>query len=551
MALLKNTWIGYITRSYEQIKSDLLTKFQNQIPEMTDHTETNIFVRILSIWAAITEQLGYYIDQKGQEVYLSTCRLYASAVKIAKLLDYRIKGYSAASVDIKFYTNILAPSNIIIPVGTEVRTAEGIRFFTLANGTIVTGSNNVTIGAKQQIAVIGAALGTTDNTNNQIFIVDDFVVDSSLNLTIGSDTYLFVETLAYASRTDKVFTQSVNEAGKIYIELGDGVNGYKPTAAQAVVLNYAYTEGINGNVAENTINTIASSVTVPMGVTLFSTNINRASGGANRESLADLKVRIPLSFRTLNRSVNIQDHIDIAMLCPGVAKAATDFKCGKDIPIYIAPVGGGFPSGTLLTQVKAWFEKKRMVTTTITPKGAGEARVKISAKVKILANYNNTIETSNIRDRLISFFSVENQDIKGTLDIGNVYQVIEDTPSVDVSEITVLHVQPFASPIYNTTAVLDWDRDLNPASADTLHWVIKMLNSTTYQLFKENSVLGTYTTGSTIVLPEITFTINGTYTTGDVWGFNTYNYFGSTVLDELSILTSFTGDINLTVTGGI
>jgi len=551
MANLTNTWIGYITRSYEQIKADLLTRFQSQIPEMTDHTESNIFVRMLGIWAGITEMLGYYIDARAQESFLSTCRLYESAVKIAKLLDYRIKGYSAASADIRFYIADPAPSDILIPSGTEITTEDGIRFFTVANGTILTATTEITIPAKQRILVSGVNLGSSNGAINQRFVIDDFVVDNGISVLVGLSNYLFKETLAFSIGTDEVFTQSVNEEGKIYIEFGDDVNGKIPPNGTDIIVDYFYTNGSEGNVAENTITVLVGVVPLPVGVTLLCTNPNRASGGDDRETLSDLKRRIPLSFRTLNRAVTPQDHVDIALLTTGVAKAAVDWDCGRNIFIYIAPEGGGFPSNALLDDVEAWFEDKKIVGTNIVAKGAGEARVIIEATVRIKPNYSNVTENTTIKDRLVDFFSVDNQEIKGSLDLGNVYEVLETTPSVVVSEITKLHVKPFATPLYDTATPLDWDRTLNPGSTVTVRWVIKMVSTTVFQLFKNNGLVGTFSTGVAINLTEISFTVNGSYTVGEVWEFRSYKYFGSTQLEELSILTSFDTDITLNISGGI
>ncbi len=37
---LQNPWVGYFDRTYEQIRDAVLTLFQSQVPEITDHTET-------------------------------------------------------------------------------------------------------------------------------------------------------------------------------------------------------------------------------------------------------------------------------------------------------------------------------------------------------------------------------------------------------------------------------------------------------------------------------------------------------------------------------
>lgn len=63
---LENPWIGYTDRTFQQIKDNVLTKFQNLVPEITDHTESNTWVKGISIWAGVTEMLGYYIDNRAR-----------------------------------------------------------------------------------------------------------------------------------------------------------------------------------------------------------------------------------------------------------------------------------------------------------------------------------------------------------------------------------------------------------------------------------------------------------------------------------------------------
>lgn len=78
MANLMNIWVSYLDRSYQQIKDRVLVKMASRVPEITDRTETNIFVRMISIWAGFVEQLNYYIDNWGRESFVSTARLYAN-----------------------------------------------------------------------------------------------------------------------------------------------------------------------------------------------------------------------------------------------------------------------------------------------------------------------------------------------------------------------------------------------------------------------------------------------------------------------------------------
>jgi len=55
---LNNPWVGYITRSYKQIKSELLNRLGIAVPEITDHSPSNIMVIILDMFSGIAEMLN-------------------------------------------------------------------------------------------------------------------------------------------------------------------------------------------------------------------------------------------------------------------------------------------------------------------------------------------------------------------------------------------------------------------------------------------------------------------------------------------------------------
>ena len=95
-----NTWVSYIDRTYQQIKDKVLTLLNSKVPEMTDNTEQNLFVKLLSIWSGIAEMLGYNIDQSARESHISSARLYQSMILLAEQYDYRVKAKLAASADV-------------------------------------------------------------------------------------------------------------------------------------------------------------------------------------------------------------------------------------------------------------------------------------------------------------------------------------------------------------------------------------------------------------------------------------------------------------------
>ena len=80
---ITNPWLTPYQRSYQQIKSKVLDKLKDiKDPKgntlITDYSEGNIFVLILSIFSSIAEVIHYYIDNMARETFFSTARRYDS-----------------------------------------------------------------------------------------------------------------------------------------------------------------------------------------------------------------------------------------------------------------------------------------------------------------------------------------------------------------------------------------------------------------------------------------------------------------------------------------
>lgn len=548
---LKNPFISYISRSYEQVKSAILLKFPTFVPELTDHTENNIFVRMVSVWAGITELIGYYIDKVAQETFLVTQTRFESAVKVAKMFDYRVRGVLPASVDLSFQLNLPATSPINIPIGFKVKTVDDIFFTTTENKTIPVGGTSVVVKASQVVNFTNQTLGISNGQKNQTFQLNSDIADKTITILVGGNSYTHTDTFSSSTSTDTHFTTSIDTQGKMSIYFGDGINGTIPPTNATIIAGYSTSVGFAGNVAENSI---TYKVTIPSllsGLTLDVTNINRSSGGADIESLEELKKRIPLSLRTLLRAVTRQDYIDIANLCPGVAKSGLSFSCGKTVDIYIVPMGGGVATNTLLTTLVNWFDNKRMVTTRVNALPAGEIKVQLEWNVDILPNYSKSVVGAAVAQNLLGFISVDKQEIGGTLEIGDIYQIIENTEGVNFSKQVLVTTTPYARPLLHTTPLL-WNPIIKSGSTSINTWKIVIIGPSTVEIYMNSTFLGQFPIGSALTFTEVDFTIqsSASYLLGQSWEFKTYPYNQSLLVDEPSIPILYSNNLQLNLTGG-
>lgn len=550
---MTNPWIGYVDRTYDQIKANVLTKFQSLVPEITDHTETNPWVKGLSIWAGIAEMLGYYLDNNAREVYLSTAQEFATGVKIAKMFDYRVKGAVPATVTLRFTSSIPATGPITIPIGTKVKTSTETIFTTTSAGTILLGGAFVDVQARQWEAVTGVALGNSSGAPDQSFALEEDVADQSITITVGVVVYNTQDTFAFSFFDTMDFVAGLGEDTKMYVVFGDGINGKKPPAGQTIVADYYVTDGENGNVGAGKINQIVSVISVPGAEIITVNNGQNATGGADFENLTKLQKRIPLSVRTKYRAVTPQDFIDLTEIFAGVERAGVEFNCDVDkyVHVYLIPEGGGIAGALLISDVTDFLNARKIITTLIDVVSAGTILTKLTVAVNALPGFSNATVKTNVENALLDFFDPANQKIKGTIIIGDLYQAIEEADGVLNSIISLIIPVPFARNKTTPTNPLNWTPALQAASVTTQDWLIRFISNSVYELYKGTDFVGSFGVDVAVVQTEIHFTVNGNHLAGDNYVFYTYPYNQSIYLAEPSIPGAQIGDLTISVSGGV
>lgn len=557
---MNNPWINYVQRSYFQIRDSIINKIKNPIngiPEITDHTPGNEFIKMVTIWSGIGEQIGYYLDNRARESFLMVCRKYESAVDHARKLDYRIHGVSPSIGEVLFTLNNPAPSPIIIPAGTRLATPGGIEFRTLSEVSIDTGETETTADVKQWTIVPQFVWGQSDGSQNLEIELEENVVDNSIFILVaGSQIFTSQDTFAFSKPEDRHFVAGLNYDKKMIIRFGDGITGEIPQSAADIEISYYTSLGRAGNVPGGSIVDITDTPTLPQGYELEVTNENATNGGSDIESLTELKKNIPLSIRTKMRAVTEQDYRDIATLAPGVAKADVEFDVTTGVYVYVVPTGGGIASSALLSAVETYFDDKRMVTTTVGAKPVGEVRLKIEAIVNVISGYNQAVTVNAAKSNVLSLLSWENADIKGRLVIGDLYEALETTEGVLNSQILDISIIPYAAASNPDSVPLNWTKTVIDAGSTAVQWKIQFVTPTNYNFFKNNAFIDNYNVGDTVTTPEIEFTINtDAYLTNDIYIFNTYPKpdlnKGVIELNEFSIIVANSGDVQITGQGGI
>ena len=505
---ITNKWLNPYQRSYQQIKAKLVESLMGlKDPQgqklITDYSEGNILIIILSLFAAIAEVLHYYVDNMARETFLSTARRYDSVVKHGALVDYHARAAIAATVDVILSRSITGNSigaKLTIPQGTLFTDSSGNSW--LSARDVIWYSNVTTC----KVPLIQHERYTASALNNMVIPTGDRVIlnlgtlpngkyyeQGSMSLQIGGETWVLVDTFAKSKPTDKHFMVSVDEALNPYIMFGDGTFGKKP-AAGAKITNVVFylTNGTQGNVKSNTITSVPSVISSSITDATVS-NAYDAGGGSNYENFIMLKEHIPLSVKTLGVAITKEDFESLAMLVDGVNKAKADYECGRKLTVYISPDGGAVASSELINRVYNLLSQRAPMTTWLKVKSAGKVQIILEMGVTGKKSYKTAEIQTQILTALYNAYSPEQAQIGGSVRLSDIYALIDNLSTVDYLHLTKFYIKPWPTTIYGNKELNLGQFKLNKAKGSMTYYIT--LNSST--TFTVRSVSNGYvTTGS-------------------------------------------------------
>lgn len=505
---ITNKWLNPYQRSYQQIKAKLVESLMGlKDPQgqklITDYSEGNILIIILSLFAAIAEVLHYYVDNMARETFLSTARRYDSVVKHGALVDYHARAAIAATVDVILSRSITGNSigaKLIIPQGTLFTDSSGNSW--LSARDVIWHSNVTTC----KVPIIQHERYTASALNNMVIPTGDRVIlnlgtlpngkyyeQGSMSLQIGGETWVLVDTFAKSKPTDKHFMVSVDESLSPYIMFGDGTFGKKP-AAGAKITNVVFylTNGTQGNVKSNTITSVPSVISSSITDATVS-NAYDAGGGSNYENFTMLKEHIPLSVKTLGVAITKEDFESLAMLVDGVNKAKADYECGRKLTIYISPDGGAVASSELINRVYNLLSQRAPMTTWLKVKSAGKVQIILEMDVTGKKSYKTAEIQTQILTALYNAYSPEQAQIGGSVRVSDIYALIDNLSTVDYLHLTKFYIKPWPTTIYGNKELNLGQFKLNKAKGSMTYY-ITFNSSTTFTVRSLSN--GYVTTGS-------------------------------------------------------
>lgn len=453
--------IDYTARDFSGYQTALVAYAALAMPQWTSQVTGDFGMLLVDMMAYIGDTQSYYQDRAANEAFLGTATLPESVIQLSALLGYTPAPALAATTTVTMVSDTSTTASIDIPAATQLVTGfvaaqDGvITFETNADATCpaaggsvnVAVTQGITAGTYQLTDVNGNVwtvldLGTSDGTANQLYTLPASPLLAGtltvlVQLPAGAVVWNEVSDLLTSAATDTVYSTALTDANATTVSFGDSVNGMIPPSGCVISAAFRTGGGAYGNVGANQIIDIASAVP---GVSVASSLA--ASGGADAESLASIRLNAPRAWRTQARAVTLDDYADAALAISAVNKASATAGAMGSVTVYIMAQAAQTPTGTLIQQAQTTLQALCAAGSTVTVQAGTTVAVNIgsaSAPVALTVQptYDRNTVLTAVTQALQTMLAPDNVDLGIVIPLSQVYAVIDNIPGVSLVNIPV------------------------------------------------------------------------------------------------------------------
>ena len=272
---------------------------------------------LLDLLAYNTYYNSFYLNMVAAEAFLPTAQKRNSVVNLAKSLNYTPRSVTSASISGTATVTVTgSPTSVTIPAYTSFTgSVDGVSYnFLNTTSVIITPSSGVYSSAMslKEGRYINRRYTVNLNDPDQRFLIPNKNVDTAtltvsvLNSFVDSTVRTFskVTSLVEVASTTRVYYLEEVEDEQYEIKFGDGVFGVALDAGNIVVLEYLVSNGSSANDIQTL--TYADAISGVTAINFVSSD--PATGGADRETVNQIKFNAPKAYEAQNRVVTADDY---------------------------------------------------------------------------------------------------------------------------------------------------------------------------------------------------------------------------------------------------
>ncbi len=441
----------YTARDYDSWKERLLFHLQSKYPTaFNDFHEGHFGVVVIEAISKLADDCMYYMEHNFNEIFIDTCGERKNMTSIVKLIDYRMRNRTAATVLLSCTCDPYYPETLTIPAGTVVLSKVANIQFTIKQEYQFTGDTTFQVEAIEGFPRedIYVATGKTHQSYQTSF---DSVVDNvDFELYVDSVLWDEVDTL-WNVDTGNYYERYHTDDLRVEVRFGDNIHGNIPPSGAEIKLVYGTGAGIDGNVDKTKIDTtFEGTLSGPPNVLTINANNNNnaASGGDNEESVDEARVNAPLSLKAVKRLITADDYKGYALSFPGVLAASVRIdNILNVVTVYVVANGYQLPNPGLLTNLKNALEAERVVGLVIDVQEPELINVDVGGEIIVEDNYALLDVQRTVEAAILDYFQPDNpiasgKDFGQDIRFSDVVRLIDEQEGVDYVNLERLSKVP-------------------------------------------------------------------------------------------------------------
>lgn len=578
-----NLEFNYLGKDYEAFRNQMINRIPAILPEWTDYQQSDPGITIIELLSYGLDVISYYQDRVANELYLPTAQLRQSVIDYTKPLGYRLREPLPSKTYVVFE---ITPGgeDLIIPQDFRVTTKaepgeELVPFETVENLTIPAGADGLeqengqyiySVEVVNGITIPNETLGSSSGLPNQRFklrypsvieITDKLIVevDEGSGFTQWDlRDELFLETDLEKRRH---FTVEVDADDYLWIKFGSGVDGKVPeVGTDNIRVSYRVGGGKDTNVGSNTITQIPVQLNRVKNVF----NPEPSTGGTDRETTEEAKVRLPIILNTRRRAVTLRDFKELPLLVNGVLKSTAEKVDDDGLVVKVAIVPKEeFEPEDVLDRTDTFIEEVKLLGSVHETHLAEPLLLDLQMTVLIGEEYEQDVLFNLISDVIEDSFQAEYRDFNEHIRTFFIYNILSGINGVLNTNIEKMSVIPFVieETIDNVNGEMVFsDQTSEPDNEEVGYWKITMTSDTGFdvvydpsgefigsEVSKGSGTLGTSFTSSG---NELSFLLTGSdLALGDYAILKAFPYKADIIIGERDIVLF--GRLDLTIEGGL
>ena len=478
------TLINFAATDFTSLRNSLIQYAKAVYPlDYQYFVESDLGMMFIELVAYMGASMSMKDDMLANENFLVTARNRSSVKKLLQLIGVRMRGPLSAAADAQIEADPTVSTRLLIPATSRTITSTspedgGATAYTLykvvngvadlsPNGLIAlypAEANNETKTIYKNLVLQEGAL-VTDSGDfavteaiKTIKLTQGPVVEGSVQIDITSTDssvngeYTEVDNIFFASgSSDKIFEVVYDDAYNATLVFGDGTVGISPDDSASYFIQYRVGGGTRGNMSKNAVN---PSITIAIDDTTYDntatlTNISKATGGANAETIQHAKKYAPLTFRRQDRIVTLEDYSVFANTfistfgTVGKATAVTRnaYSSANTIDIYVLEKASDFQlqqaTPNFKTELLTKINEKKMATDEVVVVDGLIRTLDLVTTIRIdrEEKQNETAIISKVRNKILTYMNVDNRSFGQGLEVSELNREIFEVDEVRYSTL--------------------------------------------------------------------------------------------------------------------